>query len=178
MKKQISLLLAALCLAALAACGRSDEIEPTREPFPQFTAADFQGNTLTNEMFGDYDATVINVWSNSCGPCIEEMPELEAYYQDFKEKNINLIAINVGAGGSEEEYRQAERILQEKGVTFTNLVIDPHSDFYRDFINNITGYPTTYLVDRQGNTVGAPLIGAVKNQEDKLMKRLAMITGE
>lgn len=112
-KKLTCLLLACLCVLSLAACG-SGEIEATSEPFPEFAATDFDGNSLTNEMFGDYDATVVNFWSNGCGSCIAEMPELEAYYQDFKEKNINLIGVAVSAGNSQEECDLAHEILDAK----------------------------------------------------------------
>lgn len=175
MKKFISILLITVCMFSLASCG-NNEIEATVEPFPQFEGLDFQGNTVNNDMFMDYDVTIVNFWSNGCGSCIEEMPELEEYYQTFKEKNINLIGVAVSAGDSEEEWTTAEEILTEKGVTYTNIVPDIEGDFYKDFIGNLTGYPTTYIVDSEGNMIGAPLIGVVKNQEDVLMKRLDAIT--
>lgn len=170
-KKFLSLLLAGMCTLSLAACG-SGEIEATVEPFPQFTATDFDGNTLTNEMFAGYDATIVNFWSNGCGSCIAEMPELEAYYQDFKEQNVNLIGVAVSAGGSDEEYDLAREILDGKGVTYTNLIPDIESDFYKEFIDSLTGYPTTYIVDGEGNMIGAPLIGVVSGQEEKMMDRI------
>ena len=176
MKRFISVLLAVVCMVSLTACG-NQEIEATIEPFPEFEGIDFEGNAVNNEMFQDYDATIINFWSNGCGSCIEEMPELEEYYQDFKDKKINLIAVAVSAGDSEELRAAAENILKEKGVTYTNVIPDIESSFYTDFIMNISGYPTTYLVDSEGNMVGAPLVGVVKNQEDTLMKRLDEISG-
>ena len=176
MKRFVSCLLAVVCLLSLAACG-SGEIEASKKPFPEFAAVDFDGNAVTNELFADHAVTVVNVWSNSCGPCIEEMPELEEYYQQFQEENVHLIAVNVSAGVSDEEYRQTQTILEEKGVTFPNLIVDPDSDFYKDFIGQITGYPTTYLVDAEGNIVGAPLVGTVKNQEENFLKRIEEIKG-
>lgn len=170
-KKLTCLLLVCLCVISMTACG-SGEIEVTSEPFPEFTTTDFDGNTLTNEMFGDYDVTIVNFWSNTCGSCIAEMPELEAYYQDFQEKNINLIGVAVSAGDSQEEHDLAQEILSGKGVTYTNLIPDVDSDFYKEFIDNITGYPTTYIVDSEGNIIGAPLIGVVSAQEEKLMARI------
>ena len=136
---------------------------------------DFEGNKVSNDMFADYDATIINFWSNGCGSCIAEMPELEEYYQKFKEQNINLIGVAASAGDSEEMRAEAERILREKGVTYTNIIPDPESDFYKDFICQINGFPTTYIVDSEGNIIGAPLAGVVKEQEDTLMKRLELI---
>ena len=174
MKKLISILLAAVCMISLAACGNS-EIEATVEPFPEFEGTDFDGNTVNNDIFKDYDATIINFWTNGCGSCIAEMPELEEYYQDFKDKNINLIAVAASAGDSDELRAGAEVILNEKGVTFTNIIPDIESSFYKDFICEITGFPITYIVDSQGNMVGAPLVGVVKKQEDTLMKRLDQV---
>ncbi len=171
MKKLFILLLAGVCALILAACA-GGEIQTTSELFPEFTATDFESNVLTNDMFGDYDATFVNFWSNTCGSCIAEMPELEAYYQEFKEKNINLIGVAVSAGDSDEEWEQAKNILYEKGVTYLNLIPDTTSGFYKDFIGNITGYPITYIVDKEGNMIGAPLIGVVAKQEEKMMKRI------
>ena len=175
MKRFISIVLAAVCMLSLVACGNS-EIKATVEPFPEFKGVDFDGNEVSNEMFKDYDVTVVNFWSNGCGSCIAEMPELEEYYQSFKDRNINLVAVAVSGGDSEEERARAEEILKEKGVTYQNIIPDIESEFYKDFIGNITGYPITYLVDSEGNMVGAPLIGVVKNQEDALMKRLDEMT--
>ncbi|MEG1243179.1 MAG: TlpA family protein disulfide reductase, partial [Oscillospiraceae bacterium] len=79
MKKLISILLAVTCLFSLAACG-SGEIEATVKPFPKFEGMDFEGKDINNDIFKDYDATVITFWSNGCGSCIAEMPELEEYY--------------------------------------------------------------------------------------------------
>lgn len=174
MKKLISVLLAAVCILSLAACGNT-EIEATKEPFPKFEGVDFEGNTVNNDIFKDYDATIINFWTNGCGSCIAEMPELEEYYQNFKDKNINLIAVASSAGDSDELRAGAEKILKEKNVTYTNIIPDIESSFYKDFICEITGFPITYIVDSEGNMVGAPLTGVVKNQEDALMKRLAKI---
>lgn len=174
MKKLLSLLLASICIFSLTACG-SGEIEASKEPFPEFEGVDFDGNTINNDIFADYDATIINFWTNGCGSCIEEMPDLEEYYQEFKEKNINLVAVAASAGDSEEMRAGAEKILTEKGVTYTNIIPDPESDFYKDFICEMAGFPTTYIVDRDGNIIGAPLVGVVKNQEDTLMDRLELV---
>ncbi|MEG2000584.1 MAG: TlpA disulfide reductase family protein, partial [Evtepia sp.] len=174
MKKLISMLLATICMLSLVACSKN-EIEATVAPFPEFTGVDFEGKQINNEIFRDYDATIINVWSNGCGSCISEMPELEEYYQQFKDQNINLIAVATSAGDSKEEYDRAAEILKEKGVTYRNVIPDPESSFYQDFLKEIAGFPATYIVDREGNMIGAPLMGVVKQQEDTLMKRLELI---
>lgn len=175
MKKLLSILLIAMCMISLVACNKN-EIEVTKEPFPEFEGVDFEGNPVSNDIFKDYDATIINFWTNGCGSCIAEMPDLEEYYHKFKGKNINLIAVAASAGDSDMMRSGAEEILKEKGVTYTNIIPDIESSFYKDFIRDITGFPITYIVDSEGNMIGAPLIGVVKNQEDTLMKRLDKIT--
>lgn len=85
-----------------------------KEPF---TVTDFDGNTPNNDMFGNYDVTIVNFQSNTCGSCIAEIPELEACYHDFKEKNINLIGVAVSAGDSQEEHDLTDCEPMEYTVT-------------------------------------------------------------
>lgn len=178
MKKSIFAALAAALVLGLTACGASEEELVSKTPFPEFSELDTQGNTVTSEVFADYDATIINFWNNGCGTCIEEMPQLEEYYQDFKDKNINLIGVASDSGESQEQLETAREILEEKGVTYTNLSPDPENSLYQDFISQLTGYPTTYVVDSEGNMVGAPIIGNVKDQEETLNHRLEQAAGE
>lgn len=76
MKRRVSLMAAvALMAALLAGCGSQEQSLVSKTPFPEFSEVDMEGNTITNEIFSDYDATIVNFWSNGCGSCIEEMPE-------------------------------------------------------------------------------------------------------
>ena len=143
-----------------------------QDAVPTFTEVDTEGNEVTNDIFSEYDATILNFWNNGCGTCIEEMPELEEYFQDFQEKNINLMGVASDSGESEEQLETAREILEGKGVTYTNLSPDPDQALYTDFISQLAGYPTTYVIDSEGNIIGAPIIGNVKAQEDTLNARL------
>lgn len=82
------------------------------------------------------------------------------------------------SGESDRQLETAREILAEKGVTYTNLSPDPDNELYQDFISQLTGYPTTYVVDSEGNIIGAPLSGNVKEQMDSLEERLDLILGE
>ena len=180
MKKGSSLLLASvLLLAELSVCSTGEDNSlVSKTPFPEFSEVDTQGNPVSSDIFADYDATIVNFWNNGCGTCIAEMPELEELYQEFKEQNINLIGVGADSGESEEQLATARKILEEKGVTYLNISPDSDNDFYKDFISEITGYPTTYIVDRDGNIIGAPIIGNVKDQMDTLQNRLDTIKEE
>lgn len=172
MNRLVSTCLAAALALGLTACSASEDELVSKTPFPEFSESDTQGNVVTNDIFGDYDATILNFWNNGCGTCIEEMPELEEYYQSFQEQNINLIGVASDSGESDEQLKTAQDILAQKGVTYTNLSPDPDNALYQDFISQLAGYPTTYVVDREGNIVGAPIIGNVKEQEETLNTRL------
>lgn len=176
MKRIVSLcLLLAMSAAVLTGCGSQKQDLVSKTPFPEFSEADTEGNTITNDIFADYDVTIVNFWNNGCGTCIAEMPELEEMYQEFQKDNINLIGVGADSGENEEQLELAKSILKEKGVTYQNISPDPEHDFYKDFIADITGYPTTYVVDGEGNIIGAPLIGNVKDQMDTLQSRIGQI---
>ena len=179
MKKHISILLTGILAAALlVGCGSQDSELVSKTPFPEFDEVDTQGNAISSDIFADYGATVINFWSNGCGTCIEEMPELEELYHQLQKENINLIGVGVDSGEGEEQLATAQNILKEKGVTYPNISPNPENAFYKEFISQITGYPTTYVVDSEGNIIGAPIISNVKSQEDTLRQRLEQAVGK
>ena len=177
MKRVLTVLVsAALMAAALAGCGSGGEDAlVSKTAFPEFDEVDMEGNQVTSDIFADYDATIVNFWNNGCGTCIAEMPELEELYQDFQERNINLIGVGTDSGESDEQLETAREILREKGVTYTNISPDPEGGFYKDFIADIFTYTTTYIVDSEGNIVGADIVGNVKNQLDTVEARLDLI---
>ena len=178
MKKGSSLLLASvLLLAALAGCSTGEDNSlVSKTPFPEFSEADTEGNPVSSDIFADYDATIVNFWNNGCGTCIEEMPELEELYHQLQERNINLIGVGTDSGEGEEQLETAQNILKEKGVTYVNISPDPEGEFYKDFVSEIVSYPTTYIVDGEGNIIGAPIVGNVKKQIDTVNDRLALST--
>ena len=173
MKKSICLFMAMIMSTAfLTGCGSQESDLISKTPFPAFSESDTNGNPITNDIFADYDATIVNFWNNGCGTCIAEMPELEEMYQEFKEQNINLIGVGTDSGESEEQLATAQEILKEKGVTYQNISPNPENDFYKDFISELFTYPSTYIVDSDGNIIGAPIAGNVKAQKETLQARL------
>lgn len=178
MKKIVSMLIGVVMVSAvLAGCGAQEPDLVSKDPFPEFSEVDTEGNSISNNIFSDYDVTIVNFWNNGCGTCIAEMPELEEMYQNFKGQNVNLIGVGADSGESGEQLATAQEILKEKGVTYPNISPDPKNDFYKNFIAEITGYPTTYIVDSEGNIVGAPVIGNVKEQLDTVQNRIDTIKG-
>ena len=156
MKRVLILLLSAVLMtAALTGCSSGEEDAlVSKTPFPEFSEVDIAGDEISSDIFTDYDATIVNFWNNGCGSCIAE------------------------SGESREQLDTAREILKEKGVTYHNISPDPEGDFYKDFVADISTYPTTYIVDGEGNIVGADIVGNVKKQLDTVETRLALITGQ
>lgn len=179
MRKRLSLLMAMVMgTVLLAGCAAQETDLVSKEPFPEFSETDTNGNAVTSDIFADYDAThrqLLEQWLRHLH-CRDAGAGRAV--QEFKEQNINLIGVGADSGESEEQLATARKILEEKGVTYLNISPDSDNDFYKDFISEITGYPTTYIVDRDGNIIGAPIIGNVKDQMDTLQNRLDTIKEE
>lgn len=125
---------------------------------PAFTAKDLDGNTVTESIFSDKDLTVVNIWGTFCGPCIREMPELGTWAKDMPE-NVQLIGLVIDIAGDEdtEHHDLAVSIMQNADADFTQIVAN--QDF-ADILKDVYGVPTTMFVDKDGNIVGDPIIGA------------------
>ena len=144
MKKLFCLLI----VAALAFSAAFAEIGLT-----DFTTTDMEGNTVTQEIFADYDLTVVNLWATWCGYCLEEMPEL-ARLKTMLPKNVNFITLCEDA---HLDMDLANEILQSSGANFQTLVNT--QEIYDQFFSLITAFPTTVFLDSEGILVGKPIVG-------------------
>lgn len=126
----------------------------SEEVFPKFEMSDTAGNMVSEKIFKDYKVTMINIWATTCGPCIQEMPELQSLYADYKDKDFNLIGLVVDG---EQNKSDLKTILEKKGVKFTNLMAN---DSVSSYLKNIAGTPTTIFVDKDGNIIGEPIVGS------------------
>ena len=155
------------------------------QKFPAFEGKDLDGNPVkSDELFSGNAVTVVNFWFTTCSPCVGELGELDALNKELAEKNGALIGVNsFTLDGNEAEISEAKDVLAKKGVTYQNVYFDSDSEAGR-FTTGIYAYPTTYVVDRKGNIVGDPIVGAIteKNQAETLQKlidqAIASDTGE
>lgn len=124
---------------------------------PQFTTTDMDGNKVTNDIFAEYDLTVVNFWATYCNPCIDELPELAEWKKELPD-NVNLIGllVDVDEKGS-EQYKLAERIISQTGADYQHLIATEEFD---DIISNLVGVPTTFFVNSTGKIIGEPFAGA------------------
>ena len=160
--------------AALQPAGDSEDggMNDSVPAFPAFTGKDLDGNDVDNSIFSQNAVTVVNFWFTTCGPCVGELGELEALSKELAEKGGSLIGINsFTLDGDEAAISDAKDVLMKKGATYRNVYFASDSEAGM-FTANIFAYPTTYVVDRSGNIVGDPIVGAItsKAQMETLQK--------
>ena len=132
------------------------------QKFPAFEGTDLNGNTVkSDDLFSKNAVTVMNFWFTTCNPCVGELAELDALNKELAEKGGALIGVNTFTlGGDEAAISEAKDVLAKKGVTYQNVYFDSDGEAGK-FAANIFAYPTTYVVDRNGNIVGDPIVGAI-----------------
>ena len=132
------------------------------QKFPAFEGKDLDGNTVkSDDLFSKNAVTVVNFWFTTCNPCVGELAELDALNKELAEKGGALIGVNTFTlGGDEAAISEAKDVLAKKGVTYQNVYFDSDGEAGK-FTANIFAYPTTYVVDRNGNIVGDPIVGAI-----------------
>ena len=143
------------------------------QKFPAFEGKDLDGNTVkSDELFSANAVTVVNFWFTTCNPCVGELAELDALNKELAEKGGSLIGVNTFTlDGDEAAISEAKDVLAKKGATYQNVYFDSDGEAGK-FTTNIFAYPTTYVVDRSGNIVGDPIVGAIteKKQAETLQK--------
>ena len=143
------------------------------QKFPAFEGKDLDGNTVkSDELFSGNTVTVVNFWFTTCNPCVGELAELDALNKELAEKGGSLIGVNTFTlDGDEAAISEAKEVLAKKGATYQNIYFGSDGDAGK-FMENVFAYPTTYVVDRSGNIVGEPIVGAIteKKQAETLQK--------
>ena len=143
------------------------------QKFPAFEGKDLDGNPVkSDELFSANAVTVVNFWFTTCNPCVGELSELDALNKELAKKGGALIGVNTFTlDGDEAAISEAKDVLAKKGVTYQNVYFASDGEAGK-FTTNIFAYPTTYVVDRNGNIVGDPIVGAIteKKQSETLQK--------
>ena len=136
------------------------------QKFPAFEGKDLDGNTVkSDELFSANAVTVVNFWFTTCNPCVGELSELDALNKELAKKGGALIGVNTFTlDGDEAAISEAKDVLAKKGATYQNVYFDSDGEAGK-FTTNIFAYPTTYVVDRNGNIVGEPIVGAITEEK-------------
>ena len=146
-------------------------------PFNNFSGKDFDGNSVDESLFSKNAVTVVNFWFTGCKPCVAELSKLNELNDAIKSMGGEVVGINTETfDGNEDAIKEAASILESQGAKYRNLSIDSDSDAGK-YASNIMAFPTTILVDRNGNIVGDPMLGGIDNQDnyDALMKQIQSV---
>ncbi len=124
-------------------------------------------NTLiTLDSYSNYELTLVDYWSTTCGPCIKALPEIVDTHQKFKNTGLNIISISDDI--SDERIEMANKILIRNKASWSN-----YFDLQNDFKNkvNATGYPFYMLIDKKGRILLRSL-GDFNLIKDSIIKKL------
>ena len=146
-------------------------------PFSNFSGQDFDGNSVDESLFSGNAVTVVNFWFTGCKPCVAELSKLNELNDAIKSMGGEVVGINTETfDGNEAAIKEAATVLESQGAKYRNLSIDSASDAGK-YASDIMAFPTTILVDRNGNIVGDPMLGGIDNQEnyDTLMKQIQSV---
>ena len=139
--------------------------------FPSFEGKDLDGNEAkSSTLFAGNTVTVVNFWFTTCSPCVGELSDLEALNKSLSEKGGEVVGINsFTLDGDKTAISEAKDVLTKKGASYKNIWFKSNSEAGK-FTSGLYSYPTTYVVDKNGNIVGDPITGAItgKKQSEKL----------
>ena len=144
--------------------GENGDMSAAVPTFPTFTGKDLDGNDVDSSIFSQNAVTVVNFWFSGCKPCVDEMDDLDALNQRIKEQGGEVIGVNTETlDGNADNIATAKKILESAGASFRNIYFDPDSEAGK-FALGIMAFPTTCVVDRQGNIVGEPIMGGIDQE--------------
>jgi thiol-disulfide isomerase/thioredoxin len=140
--------------AVVAAFTRAG-LRPERElkTLPGFSApltnvtAQAVGSARSSARLEDYRGKVLllNLWATWCGPCRSEMPSMEKLYQRFKDKGLEILALNI-----QEKKADVEAFMRRNNLTFP-AALDQDGRIANQYA--VRGIPTSYILDRQGRVI-------------------------
>ncbi len=182
-KKILAVLLAALMLLSLSACGGNNATDgnatdgnstggdvTTEAPagpspfFSEFTTTALDGKEYDQDVFKGNKLTMVNVWGTFCSPCISEMPDLEKLSKDYADKGLVIIGIvndvydYTAKENNAEKVKDAEQIVADTGVSYLNLL--PSASLNEAKLSYILTFPTTYFLNENGEIITGEYIGS------------------
>ena len=144
-----------------------DPVADMQNKHIEFTTTDLYGNPIDSaELFSQHEYTAVNIWTSWCHFCVEEMPEMDALNDRLGDIDCAIVGL-LRDSAKPGKLEKGIRIVEESGAGYTMIQAPENvADLFYT-----PGFPTTYIVDRNGNVVGDPFVGvAVNDIEAKLME--------
>lgn len=155
---------------AVEGVSSEEEGTPKGNNVGEFSMQDIEGETYTQEMFADYDLTLVNIFTTWCSPCINEIPDLQKLREEMKDQGVNVVGIaldTIGSSGSadEETVEVAKKLAEYTGASYPFLI--PDEGYLNGRLTGINAVPETFFVDKEGNIVGETYSGSRSLEEWK-----------
>lgn len=169
MRKNLIVIMIVLIFVMImtSSCGNQKE-DPSIDYAPavgisSFNTTDIYGEVVTQEIFQDYELTMVNVWGTFCGPCIDEMPSLGEIQKEYQDKGVNIVGIVVDVQDGDlninpKKIKLAIEIAEMTGADYIHMIVSPELLVAK--IGEIDAIPASFFVDREGNFVGDTYVGA------------------
>ena len=161
----------------------SGDANPDEPTLKNFKTTDLDGNEVTQEIFSNADLTMINIWATYCNPCLGEMPDLGVLAEEYADQGVQIVGILMDVYDQnwnvvQSQVDLAKEIIQETGADYLHLM--PSTDLIYAKLRYVQAVPETIFVDKEGNLVGEPHLGArTKNKwSEEIQKRLEMVHSE
>ena len=163
-----------------SANGGSSESDESISLFQDFTGKDLDGNDVDESFFKNNKVTVVNFWFSGCKPCVEELSKLNELNETLKTMGGEVVGINTDTlDNNQDGIKEAQDILKAQGASYKNLTVASDSAIGK-YASSIMAFPTTVLVDKDGNIVGEPLMGGIDDQAnyDQLMEQIQAVINQ
>ena len=164
------------------AAGTTETLMGDSDQVGEFSMQEIGGEVYTQEMFADYDVTMVNIFTTWCTPCINEIPDLEKLRNEMADQGVNVVGIVLDAidnygnvdGGAVEK---AGILADQTGVTYPFLI--PDDTFLNGRLYGIEAVPETFFVNREGAVIGESYTGSRSLEEWKAIveEKLADVGG-
>jgi len=164
--KVILLIILVSGLLITGCAGESNQVARVGMPAPNFQLKNLDGQSVSlSDLQGK--PVLINFWATWCSPCIHEMPYLQQVYDEWADKGLMVLAINIG-----ESSAQVEAFMQSHDLSLP-VLLDAKQAVAQKY--NIQYIPSTFFIDKDG-IIQEKIVGAFPSKiaiEEKLSKIIA-----
>jgi len=140
MNRILSLAIVVIALVLLI-IGCSSPAPQTGKQAPDFQLPNLEGQAVSLADFRG-KPVLLNFWATWCGPCVFEMPIMQAIFEESADTGLVVLAVNIGESPS-----AAENFMQSGNLSFP-VLLDTNQDVALKY--NIRGIPTTFFIDKDG----------------------------
>ncbi len=126
---------------------------------PDFSLTDLDGNTVSLSDFRGQKNVYLNFWASWCGPCKLEMPDIQEIHNEYEDKDLIVLTINVGEGQN-----TVERYIDNNGFSFP-VLLDPDMEVSR--LYKVNSIPVSVFIDKEGK---------IRNQRVGLLTKEQMLS--